>query len=272
MRIRTVKPEFFLHEGLYDLEVETALPIRVAFVGLWCAADREGRFVWSERRLKASILPYDNVDFSRVLHALATRGFVVKYASNGEWFGVIPSFKKHQVINNKERASDLPEVTTPEQVDALVTREPRDEHACHKEGKGKEGKGRERNEVVGVSPTLSLPLGDQPRRKPKAIKSQKPESVEECLLVGAKLGMTEAECRAWFLEMEVCEWRDTKGVPFGNWKAKMMWHRKESEKPRHGGFGKAPNGNHHTHPNDRNIGGGDTWDATAPGGEDDVPV
>ncbi len=32
--------------------------------------------------------------------------------------------------------------------------------------------------------------------------------------------------------------------------------------------GKAPN----EHPNDRNLGGGDLWDATAPGGEDDVPV
>lgn len=32
---------------------------------------------------------------------------------------------------------------------------------------------------------------------------------------------------------------------------------------------KAQNGQH---PNDRNLSGGDLWDATAPGGEDDVPV
>lgn len=141
MRIRTVKPEFFLHEGLYDLEAETGLPVRLAFVGLWCASDREGRFQWSERRLKASIMPYDDVDFSRVLHALGTRGFLVKYRVGDEWFGVIPSFKRHQIVNFKERASDLPEMTQPEPLDALTTREARVDHALHKEGKGREGKG-----------------------------------------------------------------------------------------------------------------------------------
>ena len=109
MRIRTVKPEFFLHEGLQKLEKETKLPVRLAYVGLWCAADREGRFKWEPRRLGVSILPYDSIDFSRVLDALVTRGFLVKYASNGTIFGAIPSFGKHQVINNKERASELPE-------------------------------------------------------------------------------------------------------------------------------------------------------------------
>ena len=69
MRIRTVKPEFFTHEGLFELEKETGLPIRVAFAGLWCAADREGRFKWEPRRLGVQILPYDQVDFSRVLDA-----------------------------------------------------------------------------------------------------------------------------------------------------------------------------------------------------------
>ncbi len=154
MRIRTIKPEFFLHDGLYDLEAETGLPVRVAFIGLWCAADREGRFQWSERRLKALILPYDDVDFSRVLHALVTRGFLVKYASNGEWFGAIPSFKKHQIINNKEKASDLPEVTNTEQLDASTTRDSREGHACHKEGKGKEGKG------TCIAPTPSTPASN----------------------------------------------------------------------------------------------------------------
>ena len=43
-RIRTIKPEFFRHEGLYELEQETGFAIRVAFAGLWTACDREGRF------------------------------------------------------------------------------------------------------------------------------------------------------------------------------------------------------------------------------------
>ncbi len=79
MRIRTIKPEFFHHEGLFEAEMETKLPLRVAFAGLWCIADREGRFKWEPRRIGVQVLPYDGVDFSRVLDALTTRGFVLKY-------------------------------------------------------------------------------------------------------------------------------------------------------------------------------------------------
>ena len=128
-RIRTIKPEFFRHEGLYDLEVETQLPIRLAFAGLWTCCDREGRFVWRPRELKVVCLPHDMVDFSRVLDALLTRGFIVKYASQGQNYGYVPTWKKHQFVNGKEAASILPapdandtENLFPEQVDAIPTR------------------------------------------------------------------------------------------------------------------------------------------------------
>lgn len=111
MRIRTIKPEFFTHEGLYELEKETGLPIRVGFAGLWCAADKAGRFKWEPRRIGVSVLPYDGVDFSRVLDALFTRGYVVRYRVDGVEYGDIPSFSKHQFINNKEKESTLPEPT-----------------------------------------------------------------------------------------------------------------------------------------------------------------
>ena len=141
MRILTIKAEFFMHDGLHDLENELRAPVRIAFIGLWCAADKEGRFRWEPRRLKAQILPYDDCDFSRVLDALATRGFLVKYRVKDALLGAIPSWKRHQIINNKERASQLPELTEHEQVDATATREPRVSHACRKEGKGREGEG-----------------------------------------------------------------------------------------------------------------------------------
>lgn len=139
MRIRTIKPEFFNHDGLYDLEQETGLPIRVAYAGLWCAADREGRFEWQPRRLKPKLLPYDNLDFSRVLDALATRGFIVKYELDGVVYGHIPSFSSHQVINNRERESTLPNPSDCLILDACPTRAPRVPHAGKAEGKGMEG-------------------------------------------------------------------------------------------------------------------------------------
>jgi len=140
MRIRTIKPEFFTHESLFDLEKETGLPIRIAFAGIWCACDRSGRFKWEPRRLGVSILPYDGVDFSRVLDALSTRGFIVKYRVGDAWFGVIPSWSKHQFVNPREQVSNIPDISDGEVVDASSTRGSRVDHASRKEGKGREGK------------------------------------------------------------------------------------------------------------------------------------
>lgn len=107
-RIRTIKPEFFRHADLYEAEKETGLPLRLAFAGLWTAADREGRFKWKPRELKLDCLPHDDVDFVRVLDALTTRGWLVRYTVNGIEYGAIPTWGVHQVINNREKASEFP--------------------------------------------------------------------------------------------------------------------------------------------------------------------
>ena len=111
MRIRTIKPEFFTHDGIFEAEEETGLPLRLAYIGLWCAADREGRFRWEPRRLRVQILPYDDVDFGDILHALVGIGCVQRYGERGE-YGNIPSFLKHQCINQREAASKIPEPST----------------------------------------------------------------------------------------------------------------------------------------------------------------
>ncbi|BAO90726.1 hypothetical protein [Caballeronia cordobensis] len=161
-RIRTVKPKLFTHEGLFDAEHESGLPLRLAFIGLFTEADREGRFQWRPRTLKAAILPFDDLDFSHVLDALATRGFLVKYASrSGEKLGAIPTFRHHQAINNKETQSEL-DPPSKDDLDkcaslasqriplASSTRRPRVKDASpptlrntRGEGKGREGKGKE---------------------------------------------------------------------------------------------------------------------------------
>lgn len=107
-RIRTIKPEFFRHVGLYQAEQDTGLPLRIAFAGLFTVVDREGRFRWSPPELKLDCLPYDAIDMARVLDALLTRRFLVKYEVDGRPFGCIPSFTRHQVLNPRERASVLP--------------------------------------------------------------------------------------------------------------------------------------------------------------------
>ncbi len=120
--------------------------MRVAFAGLWTACDREGRFEWEPETLKLDCLPFDQVDFSRVLDALATRGHILKYEIDGRVYGAIPSWNDHQVINNRESPSViLPPPENPV-ITPLPTRGARVDGAtvtplyhAQAEGKGKEG-------------------------------------------------------------------------------------------------------------------------------------
>lgn len=154
-RIRTIKPDVARHEGLFQLEQETGLPIRFAWAVLPTVCDREGRFKWRPNVLKLDILPFDDCDFSRVLDAWATRGQVVKYRVGDAWFGLIPTWAKHQVVNNKEKPSDIPPLDDADEVyspnnqavpNACATRGPRVNDASPEvlgkdqgEGKGREG-------------------------------------------------------------------------------------------------------------------------------------
>lgn len=110
-RIRTIKPEAFKDADLWDAEQESGLPLFRAYTALWCQADREGRFAWKPRELKLDCLPYWDGDFSRVLDALVTRGFLVRYVSQGRIYGWIPTLKDHQYFNGKEPKSKLPPPT-----------------------------------------------------------------------------------------------------------------------------------------------------------------
>jgi len=172
-RIRTIKPGFFRHEGLYEAEKETALPLRVAFAGLWTVADKSGRFKWLPRELKLDCLPYDEVDFSRVLDALSTRGHIVKYAIGGKEYGLIPSWSEHQIINNRESESVLPEPAEESTLEPVPTREPRVNHAsgtplmhASVEGKGREGKGKEEEGDAPVPVASAAPKSRKPAKHP----------------------------------------------------------------------------------------------------------
>ena len=107
-RIRSVKPDIGTHEELWELGVKTGYPVFQSFVMLWCCADREGRFEWKPRALKLFCVPYWEGDFGALLNELAEAGFVTRYQVDGKDYGVIDSFKKHQVINQREAQSVIP--------------------------------------------------------------------------------------------------------------------------------------------------------------------
>ncbi|MFT3741107.1 MAG: hypothetical protein QM752_00215 [Gammaproteobacteria bacterium] len=61
----------------------------------------------------AERLPYDDhIDMEKILNALCARNFIVKYEVDGEYYGCIPSWTKHQIINHREASSALPAVET----------------------------------------------------------------------------------------------------------------------------------------------------------------
>jgi hypothetical protein len=107
-RIRSIKPSVHRDAELWDLEQETGLPIFRAFTGLWGVADREGRFEWKPREMKPDILPYWDGDFEVVLSALCSRSFVVRYEVGGRVFGLVRTFTRHQVVNQREAKSEIP--------------------------------------------------------------------------------------------------------------------------------------------------------------------
>ena len=139
-RIRTIKPEFFQHEGLFEAEKASGFPLRTAFPALWCQADREGRFRWRPRTLKLACLPYDDLEFGDVLDALAQHHFVVRYEYGEELYGWIPTFGNHQKLNPREPDSRLPPPPTEKNADKTLLEQCLDTEQTL--GKGREGKGR----------------------------------------------------------------------------------------------------------------------------------
>ena len=139
-RIRTIKPEFFTSEDIFDLT-----PLAHLFYAfLWCEADREGRIKWKPRTLAARFFPEDDYAIDDLAQQLVDQGHVKFYEVKEQVFCFLTSFTEHQVINNREKESSFPAYSP----DACVTRE----SGGLLEGReGREGKGREGNARVPFS-------------------------------------------------------------------------------------------------------------------------
>lgn len=146
-RIRTIKPSFFLHHGLFLTEQRTGLPVRLAFAGLWTCCDREGRFKWRPMELKVQILPYDTADFATILDALEADGYLVKYQHNNEWYGSVTTWTKHQAIPTREPSSVLPNPPENGESQQSIAFAMPEHVTVRAEGKGREGERNGRSEV-----------------------------------------------------------------------------------------------------------------------------
>lgn len=152
-RIRTIKPELARHRELFDLERETGLPFRFIWAMFPTVCDREGRFKWRPWDLKLDVCPYDDLNFEAVMDRLHAEGMLERYEHNGEQYGFIPTFLKHQSVNLRESASRLP---SPDHEDSKI--HPARARTCmhvHARGEwnGREGKGKERREGQKAEPS-----------------------------------------------------------------------------------------------------------------------
>lgn len=103
-RIRTIKPEFFTSSDIVSL---TPLA-RLFYVSLWCEADREGRLSWNPKTLKIRYFPVDECSIFDLAQELIGLNLILIYEVDGKEYAEIPSFKQHQVINNRESESLIP--------------------------------------------------------------------------------------------------------------------------------------------------------------------
>lgn len=138
-RIRSIKPEFFRHEGLQDLEQSNpGSYAMLVFAGLWGHCDRAGRFEWRPRQLKLDILPFLSFDMAVTLQLLESHGLVCRYTVDGRDYGFIPTFTEHQRITGKEA---LEPCKYPEPVGETTGKQQGNnwDHPVAQEGKGREG-------------------------------------------------------------------------------------------------------------------------------------
>ena len=105
-RIRYIKPGFFVDDDLAECQPIT----RILFAGLWTIADREGRLEDRPRRIRAQVLPNDDVDVDGLLQELADHGqLIIRYEVDGTRYVAIPGFTRHQKPHSRELPSVIPE-------------------------------------------------------------------------------------------------------------------------------------------------------------------
>lgn len=103
-RIRGIKPDFFLDPDLAELGTE----VRLAFIGLWCHADRLGRLEDEPKKLKVLIYPYEKYDMDSILAKLVAKPFIIRYQVNERKYIQIVNFQKHQAPHHTEKPSRIP--------------------------------------------------------------------------------------------------------------------------------------------------------------------
>lgn len=119
-RARNIKPSFFTNDDLSELN-----PLaRLLFIGMWTIADYKGCFEYKPKRLKVQLLPYDDCDTEQLVSDLEKSGFISIYSVQGQQYGKVINFSKHQNPhkNERERGSEIPDITMADQENPVFSK------------------------------------------------------------------------------------------------------------------------------------------------------
>lgn len=160
-RIRTVKPDFFRHELLQELEVQHSgkYPMFV-FEGLWGHCDSNGVFKWRPKQLKLDILPFIPFDMEETLNVLLEARQIMKATIDNQCFGFIPTFRLHQRLTGKEAIDGIRYPCLPEW-ETMVKQQGNNGENLGNNGERlefqeKEGKGKGKGKDSEVSPDVKI--------------------------------------------------------------------------------------------------------------------
>jgi len=85
-----VRPEFFKHEELQDLEIEyPELRPMMVYLGLRALSNLKNQFLWDIALIKKCLFANLNINISKSLSLLKKNGFIEKQTDNGKMYGVL---------------------------------------------------------------------------------------------------------------------------------------------------------------------------------------
>lgn len=114
-RKRMIHPEYWKDQKVGTWSFEA----RLFYIGLWNFSDDEGKFNAHPSLLKGQIFTYDdNIDINALKEELGDK--VQWYEVNGEQYGYLRNFFKHQTINHPTK-SKLPSAPPPLREDSRNT-------------------------------------------------------------------------------------------------------------------------------------------------------
>lgn len=235
-RIRTIKPEFFRHEDLQDLEAANpGSYCMLVFIGLWSQCDNQGVFIYRPRQLKLDILPFLDFDMEETLSLLSQAGLLSLYEADGKQYGIIPTLPEHQRFTGKEAGEAGKKYPAPsEKTQGINSETTGKQQGSNSERPVSQEREREREREQGNGKDKHSPSS----KKTKKVFS--PPHLNDVIQFFVENGFAEAAAKKAHAYYTDGEWKDSRGHPVRNWKQKMrgVWFTDEnrSGSDKHNGF------------------------------------